>query len=94
VTARPFVVARRADGGEGGHSLGLFALTAGALGLVADVGALVQTMLPLRTVYEPDPARHALYEELFGVYHSLSRSLAGDFERLAAISGGAQRISP
>ncbi len=30
----PFIVARRADGGEGGHSLGLFALTAYGVGLV------------------------------------------------------------
>lgn len=85
VTGRPFVVARRADGGEGGHGLGLFALTAGALGWADDVGALVEALLPRRTVYEPHPARHARYGELFGVYHSISRGLLGDFERLAAI---------
>lgn len=85
VTGRPFVVARRADGGEGGHGLGLFALAAGALGQTSDVGALVEAMLPRRRVYEPDPQRHALYGELFGVYLSLSRGLHDDFERLAAI---------
>ena len=33
VTGRPFVVARRADGREGGHGLGLYALAAEAVGL-------------------------------------------------------------
>ncbi|NTU84424.1 MAG: carbohydrate kinase, partial [Chloroflexales bacterium] len=86
VTGRPFVVAQRADGGEGGHGLGLFALTAGSLGLCDDVGALVERLLPRRQVYEPSAARHALYEELFSVYYSVSRGLLADFERLSAIT--------
>ena len=82
---RPFVVARRANGGEGGHSLGLFAMTAKAVGVCDDIGACVERLLPDRQVFEPSPARHALYEELFGVYMSVSRKLLPDFDTLAAI---------
>lgn len=82
---RPFVVARRADGGEGGHSLGLYALTAKAVGLCDDIGACVERLLPNRQVFEPSPDRHALYEELFDVYMSVSRKLLDDFDRLAKI---------
>ena len=82
---RPFVVARRADGGEGGHSLGLYALTAKAVGLCDDIGACVERLLPKRQVFEPSAERHALYEELFGVYRSVSRKLLDDFDRLAKI---------
>lgn len=83
---RPFSVARRADGGEGGHTLGLFALTAKAVGLCDDIGACVERLLPRRQVYEPSAERHALYEELFEVYLSVSRKLLGDFDRLAEIN--------
>jgi xylulokinase len=84
---RPFSVARRADGGEGGHSLGLYALTAKAIGLWDDAGGCVERLLPNRQVFEPSPQRHALYEELFSIYHSISRKLLEDFDRLAVIPG-------
>ena len=93
VTGRPFVVARRADGGEGGHGLGLFALTAHAVGLCDDVAATVERLLPRRTVFEPDPARHAHYQELFEVYHAVSRGLLPSFDRLAAVSASGKAIS-
>lgn len=83
---RPFVVARRADGGEGGHSLGLFALTAAAVGLADDPAATVERLLSRRDVYEPSAARHALYQDLFGVYRSVSRRLLDDYANLAAVS--------
>ncbi len=83
---RPFVVAQRADGGEGGHSLGLFTMTAKAVGLCDDIGACVERLLPNRQVFEPSAERHALYEELFDVYMSVSRKLLPDFDRLAAIA--------
>lgn len=89
VSGRPFVVARRADGGEGGHGLGLFALAAHAVGLVDDVGATVERLLPGRTVFEPDPVRHAHYRELFEVYLGVSRGNLAQFDRLAAIPGPA-----
>lgn len=82
----PFIVARRADGGEGGHSLGLYALTAHAVGLCDEIGACVEALLPNRQVFEPSPERHALYEDLFGIYRSISRKLLDDFDRLAMIT--------
>ena len=86
VTNKPFVVARQADGREGGHTLGLFALTARAIGLCDDIGARVESLLPRRQIFAPSAERHALYEELFAVYMDVSRKLLGDFERLAAIT--------
>ncbi len=85
VTGRPLVVARRADGGEGGHGLGLYALAAEAVGLAGDAGETVERLLPRRTTYEPDAGRHAQYEASFEVYHDLSRGLLPTFDRLAAL---------
>ncbi len=82
---RPFSVARRADGGEGGHALGLYALTAQAVGICGSAGECVERLLPQRQVFEPSAERHALYEDLFGVYYSVSRRLLEDFDRLAAL---------
>jgi xylulokinase len=86
VTGRPFVVARRADGGEGGHGLGLFALGAAATRLAGDPGTTIERLLPRRTVYEPDAATHARYGELFEVYHGVSRALLPHFDRLSAVT--------
>lgn len=85
VYGRPFVVAQRADGGEGGHSLGLFALTAHAVGLTGDIGECVNSLLPKRRTYEPSPINHDLYQELFQVYRSISRKLMDDFADLDRI---------
>ncbi len=85
VYGRPFIVAQRADGGEGGHGLGLFALTAHAVGLADDIGDCVNNLLPRRRVYEPSPQTHALYQELFQVYRSVSRKLLDDFADLDRI---------
>ncbi|MBL8134461.1 MAG: carbohydrate kinase, partial [Anaerolineae bacterium] len=81
----PLIVARRADGGEGGHSLGMFALTACGVGLGDDIGATVERLLPNRQVYEPAPERHALYEEMFAIYRRVSRKLLDDFADLARL---------
>ncbi len=83
VTGRPFIVARCADGGEGGHGLGLFALTAHAVGLCDDAAACVERLLPQRTVYEPSPARHALYQERFAIYLDVVERLLPVFDRCA-----------
>jgi xylulokinase len=83
---RPFIVARRKDGGEGGHALGLYALTAQAVGLGGDAGECVERLLPNRQVFEPSDERHALYADLFKVYRSVSRKLLSDFDILATIS--------
>ena len=86
VYGKPFIVARRADGGEGGHSLGLFALAACGLGFSNDIGACVSDLLPARQVFEPSNENHALYQELFTVYRSISRKLMDDFARLDMIT--------
>jgi xylulokinase len=86
IYGKPFIVARRADGGEGGHSLGLYALVAYACGMIDDIAACVESMLPRRTTYEPAMDNHAYYQELFTIYRSVSRKLMDDFERLAAIT--------
>ncbi len=82
---RPFIVARRADGGEGGHSLGLYALTAQAVGVCQSASECVERLLSNRQVFEPSAERHTLYEDLFGVYYDVSRRLLDDFDQLAAI---------
>jgi xylulokinase len=86
IYGQPLIVARRPDGGEGGHNLGLYALTAYAIGQIADVGDCVESLLSNRQVYEPSPQRHALYEDLFGLYRDLSRKLLTDFGHLAALN--------
>jgi xylulokinase len=83
---KPFIVARRADGGEGGHSLGLFALTASAVGLCDDIGTCVERLLPKRQVFEPSPERHAMYQDLFQVYRRVSRRLLEDFDELEFVT--------
>ena len=88
VTGRPLVVARRADGGEGGHGLGLFALAAEAVGLAGDAAETVERLLPRRTTFEPDARRHARYEASFEVYHDLSRA-AGHIRPARGVAGGA-----
>lgn len=86
IYGKPFIVARRADGGEGGHSLGLFALTAHGIGLCDDIGACVSELLPARQVFEPSAENHAFYQELFAVYRSLSRKLMNDFAQLDRVA--------
>jgi len=86
IYGKPFILARRADGGEGGHDLGLFALTACGVGLCNDIGTCVSDLLPIRQVFEPSVANHALYEELFAVYRSVSRKLLDDFAHLDTVT--------
>lgn len=83
---KPFTVARLADASEGGHSLGLFALAAHAVGLTDQVGACVERLLLNRRTFEPSADRHAMYEELFQVYYRVSRRILEDFDELAAVS--------
>ena len=85
VYGRPFVVAQREDGGEGGGTLGLFALTAHAVGLFGDIKDCVNSLLPNRRTFEPSQENHERYKELFEVYHSVSRKLLEDFDNLDKI---------
>lgn len=88
VSGRPFTVARQADGREGGHTLGLFAMVAQATGLVplAELPDFVEHLLPNRQVYQPSPNNHAMYAGLFEVYRSLSDKLRDDFAALAGVA--------
>jgi len=86
IYGKPFIIAKRIDGGEGGHDLGLFALTACGIGLCKDIADTVSTLLPNRQVFEPSTANHALYEELFEVYRSVSRNSMDSFAKLDKIS--------
>lgn len=87
VSNKPFTRARRKGGGEGSHTLGLSVMVASALGLCDDVPARIEELLPERRVFEPSPARHAMYEDLFGVYLELSNKLQADFHQLAEVIG-------
>jgi xylulokinase len=86
IYGKPFVIARRADGGEGGHGLGLFALTAYGVGLCKDIGSCVSKLLPNRQVFEPSAVNHAFYMELFEIYRSISRKAMDDFVRLDVVT--------
>jgi xylulokinase len=86
IYGKPFIVARRSDGGEGGHDLGLFALTAYGVGLCSDIGACVSDLLPARQVFEPSAANHVLYQEMFQIYRSISRKLMNDFAQLDVVT--------
>jgi xylulokinase len=85
IYGKPFIVAKLVDGSEGGHGLGLFALTAHGIGLHKNIGACVSNLLSSRQVFEPSMKNHALYQEFFGVYRSVSRKLMDDFAQLDMI---------
>jgi len=86
IYGKPFTVARRADGGEGGHSLGLFAMTTYGVGLCNDIGACISDLLPARQKFEPSAQNHVFYQEIFAVYRSVSRKLMDDFAQLDLIT--------
>jgi xylulokinase len=86
IYGKPFVIARRADGREGGHDLGLFALTAFGIGLCNDIGACISDLLSNRQIFEPSAVNHALYMEMFEVYRSVSRKAMDDFVQLDGIT--------
>ncbi len=65
--------------------MGLYALTAHAVGLCDDIGSCVERLLPNRQVFDPSPERHAIYENLFSIYLDISRKSLETFDRLAAI---------
>jgi xylulokinase len=86
IYGKPFIVAKRADGGEGGHDLGLFALTSYGVGLHKDIGTCVSDLLPARQVCEPSAENHILYQEMFDIYRSVSRKLMDDFAQLDVVT--------
>lgn len=86
IYGKPFVIARRPDGGEGGHDLGLFALTACGIGIAGSISETITALLPNRQIFEPSLVNHSMYEELFQVYRAVSRQNLESFARLDAIS--------
>jgi xylulokinase len=85
IYGKPFIIARRPDGGEGGHDVGLFALTAYGVGLCTNISDTISLLLPNRQVFEPSMKNHTIYEELFGVYRDISRNNMDSFTKLDAI---------
>lgn len=85
VSGRPFLVKTLADGRQGGHTLGLFALIAKAVGLGDTIPGVIHRMLVRERRYEPNPLRHADYQKNFTLYLSLVESLLPEFDRLAEI---------
>jgi xylulokinase len=85
VYGKPFIVAQQQDGSEGGHSLGMFAITAYAVGLRDNIKDCVNSLLPKRKIYNPSKNNHAIYKEMFWVYRNVSRKLMDDFNDLDKI---------
>lgn len=85
IYGKPFIIARRADGGEGGHNLGLFALTSYGIGLSTNIADTVSGLLPNRQVFEPSLKNHKVYRELFDVYRTISRNNMDSFAKLESI---------
>ena len=48
-----------------------------------DIGAIAERMTGIARTYAPDPARKALYDDLFAVYKTLHPSLRDTFAALA-----------
>lgn len=76
---RPFIVTKRRDGGNGGHALGLFSLTAYAIGIRDNIESCINELLPNKKIFHPSYENHAIYEELFQIFRSLSRKLMDEF---------------
>ncbi len=85
VSGRPFLVRTLKDGHQGGHTLGLFALIARAVGLGDSIPGVIDRLLVRERRFDPDPIRHAAYQRFFSLYLSLVDSLSPEFDRLAEI---------
>src|SRR5690606_14949775 len=68
-----------------GAPLGDALLAAAGVGLIADAGAVAQKAVQIDRVYEPDPVRHARYQEMFEIYRQLYPQLKEQFAALVAI---------
>ncbi|HYF95373.1 MAG TPA: gluconokinase [Symbiobacteriaceae bacterium] len=67
-----------------GSALGAFVLGAVALGVAPDL-SWVERFVSIDRRVAPDAGRHAVYEELYGVYRQVYEHLQKDFYTLAAI---------
>ncbi len=70
-----------------GAAFGDAVLAGMGLGLYPDPAAAVTRMVRDGACFEPDPVRHRLYEELYGVFREVYEKLKGTFARAAGIKG-------
>jgi D-xylulose kinase len=70
---------------ESTPSLGAAILAAVGVGWYPDVSQAAMAMTRTRERLEPDPERHALYDQYYAVYQELYRGLAPAFRRLSQI---------
>lgn len=73
------------------------AFGAAVLGMVAtgdleSIGAIARLIGPPLAVFQPDRARHATYQELFGLYERLYRNLLDAFDDIARIQDSSKVI--
>jgi xylulokinase len=55
------------------------------LDLYPDVAGALRQMVHIEARYEPDPANHALYQELYQIFRNIYEHLRPDFDQIAAI---------
>lgn len=65
--------------------LGVALLAGKAAGLIGDLGEVARRVVRIDRVYEPDPARHAAYEERFAIYRDVYPAMAAINHRLARL---------
>jgi xylulokinase len=66
-------------------------ITAVAAGLLAGSPSSIRDVIQLEARLQPDPNRHALYNDLFGIYQAAERRLADIAHRLSAFEQNADR---
>ncbi len=57
------------------------------LGLFADPRQVLRDLVRIDARFDPDPDRHALYDQLYPIFRDLYEHLRSDFDHLAAIDG-------
>jgi gluconokinase len=81
VFGHPIIVPGSADA----SAFGAAALGMVATGDLESIGAIGRIMTAPLAVLQPDRARHATYQELFGLYERLYRNLVDPFDAIAGI---------
>jgi xylulokinase len=56
------------------------------LGFYPDIFRCVRKIVRLKRRYEPNPANHARYEQIYPLFRSIYEHLRGDFDRAAALT--------
>jgi xylulokinase len=58
------------------------------IGYYRDTGSALKEMVEVKDRYEPDPASHKIYKDLFGIYKALYENLRNVFDRSASLRDG------